>query len=159
MKRETLLTIAVAVLFLLNLGIIGFLLLNQMPHHPPHHRPPVDRVIIEGLGLDNRQQEQFEELKHEHRSQMVVLDNEYNTVVEEYFNLLGSDTAGVSSKDSLESEMAAIQTKRAQVTLEHFRQLKQICTPEQQKKFDSIISKLVQVMIPQGHRGGPPPKF
>lgn len=159
MKRETLLTIAVAILFLLNAGIIGFLLFNRMPHHPPHHRPPIDRIIIEGLGLDNRQQEQFEELKHDHRSQMIVLDSEYNAVVEEYFNLLRSDTTGVSVKDSSESRIAAIQTKRAQVTLEHFRQLKQICTPEQQRKFDSIIPKLVQVMMPHRHRGGPPPKF
>ncbi|MCW5909172.1 MAG: periplasmic heavy metal sensor [Chitinophagales bacterium] len=156
MKRETLLTVAVVALLLLNAGTLGFLWLGKMPHHPPPHpRPPIDQIIIEGLELDRSQQEKFEELKHEHITAMRALDKEYDKAVEEYFYLLRSDTTGVTARLASESRIGQIQTQRAQVTLEHFRKVKEMCTPEQQTKFDSIIPKLVQIMIPPRHH----PKF
>jgi Spy/CpxP family protein refolding chaperone len=159
MKRETLLTVAVAVLFLLNAGTLGFLWLGRMSHHlPPHHRPPIDGILMETLQFTPEQQEKFEEMKHDHRSKMIKLDMEYDAAVGEYFNLLRSDAEGVATRDSSERRIGGIQTKRAQITLEHFAQLKAMCTAEQQQKFDSVIPKLVQIMTPPRHpRGGQPP--
>jgi Spy/CpxP family protein refolding chaperone len=159
MKRETLLTIAVAVLFLLNVGTLGFLWFGQTHHHPPPHgRPPIDAVLMEGLQLTAEQDQKLEALKHEHRESMIALDKQYNAAVEEYFNLLKGDTVEITSRDSSESKIGSIQVQRAQVTLEHFRQVKTMCNDEQKKRFDSIIPKLVEIMIPPRFpRGGPHP--
>jgi Spy/CpxP family protein refolding chaperone len=158
MKRETLLTFAVAVLFLLNVGTIGFLYMNHVVRHiPPHHRPPIDDLIIDGLELTDVQQDKFEELKHNHRTQMIALDKEYDAAVKQYFNLLKSDTIEMVSRDSFELRIGSIQIQRAKVTLAHFAELKSICTEAQKKKFDSIIPKLVQIMVPPRHPAGRPP--
>ena len=158
MKRETLLTIAVAVLFLLNVGTLGFLWFGRMHHHPPpHRRPPIDATLLDALQFTPEQEEKFEELKHEHHGKMIELDQQYDLAVEEYFSLLKSDTAGVATRDSSERKIGDIQTERARVTLEHFREVKALCNAEQQKKFDAVIPKLVEIMIPPRHpKGGGP---
>lgn len=159
MKRETLLTVAVGVLFALNISTIGFLWFTRggHPHGPPPHRHGIDNVIVDGLKLTPEQQSRFEELKHDHRSQMDRLDEQYGKAITEYLLLLKTDSINAENKMVLEEVICDIQRQRAQVTLDHFRQLKGICTPEQQKEFDAIIPELIEVIAPPRHRPFPPP--
>lgn len=159
MKRETLLTVAVVVLFVLNISTIGFLWFSRgwHPHGPPHGRPPVDGIIINSLNLTTEQQAKFEELKHDHRSQMNKLDGQYRTAITEYLQLLEGDSISAESKSVLEKIVCDIQRQRAEVTLEHFKQLKGICTEEQKKSFDAIIPDLIQVIAPPRHHPPFPP--
>jgi protein CpxP len=94
-------------------------------------------------------------MKHAHHEKMLELDAEYQQVLLTYFNLLKADSA-FSGKDSLENKLGAIQVEKANVTFNHFKELKGICTPSQKVGFDSILPQIMRVISP-GHPGDGPP--
>lgn len=159
MKRETLLTIAVIALFVLNIGTLGYLVFSQRTHGPfppPHsHHNRFDEFLIRELSLTDEQIQKFEQLKEEHHTGMVDLDKRYETVLHPYFDLLKTQPVDTMAKDSLERELAFIQQQRAAFTLQHFSDLRAILNEQQQQKFNTIIPELMQVI--KGPRGKRPP--
>lgn len=146
MKREKLLTIAVVFLFLLNISTIGFLFF-QRGHRPP--RPlRMERFIPETLGFNDEQHKQFDDLRFAHHNKMEALDEENKEILIKYLQLLRADFINIPEKDSLEKMVGNIQQQRAQITLEHFQQLKAVCTTEQKEKFNQLIPELIRVMVP-----------
>lgn len=151
MKKETLLTIAVIALLLLNFGILGFLLFQRPPHPPGAGSMPLDRRIEEQLHLNAEQQQQFERLKSAHHEQMQASDRAYRDAMSHYFALLKSDTIVAGRRDSLLAELTYIQQERVTATFQHFSDLKALCTPEQRENFDALVPAFLQVILP------PPP--
>ena len=144
MSRERFLTIAVVFLSLLNAGTLTFLFLGSK-HRPPH---PVrmEKLIPESLEFDKKQIVKFDALRHEHHSQMIVLDKQNKEVLISYLGLLKADSVNSIEKDSLERIISTIQQQRAHVTLQHFEKLKAVCTAEQNEKFNALIPELIRVM-------------
>jgi Spy/CpxP family protein refolding chaperone len=153
MKKETLLTVAVVALLLLNFGTLGFLLIRRAPH-AGGGRPGegLDRHIVEVLQLDDAQKQQFAKLKTEHHSQMLLSDAAYREALENYFDLLKNDTVDQRLQDSLMSDMTRIQNERATVTYRHFADLKAMCRPEQKQRFEALLPELLQVILPHNNR-------
>ena len=149
MKKETLLTVAVIVLLLLNVGTLGFLFLNKPP------RPkPLDKQIIQKLALDPQQIEKFDQLKKAHQEQMLSCDERFRDGMENYMSLLKNDTIETTVQDSLQAILTNIQAERAQVTLQHFMALKALCNPEQRNIFESMVPELVKgISLPKRPRG------
>src|SRR4051812_29600637 len=108
MKRETLLTASIIILLLLNIGTVSFLFLRE--RHMPPPPPRVDKIIVETLHWNTEQQEQFEKLKHQHREAMNRLDEQNEEAARKYFALLNSSTIDTAQKNSLEQEMATIES-------------------------------------------------
>ncbi len=149
MKKETLLTVAVIALLLLNLGTLGFLLLRRPPHTPGMGPDRPGRHIVETLHLNAEQQQQFEALKTAHHEQMLANERAYRDALGSYFALLKADTAATAQRDSLEAALARIQRERASVTFQHFTDLKALCTAEQKKDFETLIPDLMRVILPE----------
>ena len=160
MKKESLLTTLVILLLIMNIGIVTFLVMHHEHERPPHPGGPphVDRLIIETLKFDDEQKKKFEVMKHEHHEQMMRIDEEYKNVLEKYFSLLNDEKIKTVEKDSLEKEIGRLQLSKATVTLEHFRQLKALCKPEQQKHFQELIPELTKIILPHPPRDLPPPR-
>ena len=158
MKRETLLTISVIVLLLLNIATLGFVYWSRMaPGHGDAGNPkpttywvydagdmtPMDKTIVETLHLDSTKRTEFETLKKEHHSKMKVLDSAYTTQLKSYFDLLRLKDVAKAAHDSAESILARTQALRAAVTFDHFQKLKELCiTPSQLAQFDSLLPAL-----------------
>lgn len=158
MKRETLLTIAVITLLLLNFGTLGFLLLGRAPHPAGTGPRPLDRKIVETLALDATQKQQFESLKRAHREQMRNSDQAYRAALENYFALLKNDMILPAQQDSLQAILSQIQGERARVTFQHFKDLKALCNAEQQKHFEALLPDLLQVILPPRPNAPAPPQ-
>ncbi|MCB0524951.1 MAG: Spy/CpxP family protein refolding chaperone [Lewinellaceae bacterium] len=147
MKKTTLLTIAVFILVLLNSISIGYLLLRKPPLPPmPGERSP-ERIIRE-LSLDKQQSKAFEEMKTAHHDQMLKSNDAFRNAMKQYFELLRLDSVPANEAAALESRMFSIQQERARMTLNHFMELKDLCTPEQKEKFNALIPDLTTVIMP-----------
>lgn len=165
MKRETLLTIVVVFLLVLNLGTLGFLFFQNRGshgHHGPPHHPGVgfhrpDELMIETLQWDNAQIEKFEGFKEDHHQQMEVLHQQTRENARAYFQLLGRTPVDTLMADSLSKVMGAIETKKAGVTYSHLQDLKSICNETQKPKFDSLLPQLIEMLLskPKGPTGPP----
>jgi periplasmic protein CpxP/Spy len=154
MKRENLLIGLVLFLVLLN----GFVLLRQNRGGGPRHDgpPPHDRLIIKTLNFDESQQRSFEELKFDHRRKIVELERKFETTLEEYFLLLSVENQ--SKKDSLESIVADLEKQKADITFQHFKDLRNLCRPDQREAFDQFIPELFRFIMPPSPRNLPPPR-
>jgi Spy/CpxP family protein refolding chaperone len=168
MKRETLLTLAVAALLLLNLGMVAYLLMSRRPPEEREEMPQrgkrIDELIITRLHLSEAQQEQFKALKHQHRSAMDSLDREYRGVVEQYFRNLPKTSvdAGTSMdaarRDSLQRLLEHLHGQKISTTLRHFTEISSICLPEQRPMFEQLLPELSRMMLqpPRKPREGAP---
>lgn len=158
MKKETIWIGLVILLIVLNATILFLFLGGKTPGRPgPGDQPPRDRQIINALSLDEDQQAKFATLKEEHRDQIKELNSKAKEMLELYFMLLESSEIDLAQKDSLESEFASIERAKMKATFDHFKKLKSICNPAQQKEFDEFLPKLIElVMPPSQEKSGPP---
>lgn len=144
----------VGVLLLLNVGLLVWISFfsNRLPAQP-------QRLFLETeLKFDEKQTESYRELRQEHAQQMRSLREHVKEMKEDYYADLGKTI----SDDSLIARANQIETKMAEadvITFKHFQQVRQMCTPAQQKHFDEVILDLIRSIERQGPpRGGPRPE-
>lgn len=143
MKKTHLLVILVAVLVLLNVGTLGFLLLNR-PHGP---NPPYMKLeqgpkarIEERLAFTEEQKKAFHGLIEEHRSQIQAKDEEMMAARNMlYAQLFDGD---VSQNDSLLAAIGRIQQEVEQIHFSHFEQIRGLCTAEQLPAYNELTKEL-----------------
>ncbi|MBD1207791.1 MAG: hypothetical protein H9535_05150 [Ignavibacteria bacterium] len=152
MKRETLLTLAVAALLVLNLGIMTYLFVSHRPPSESEEKPPkgkkIDELVITRLHLDEAQQATFKTLKREHRLTMESLDREYRDVVEQYFLLVLRTSIDAARRDSLQRLLENLHGQKISTTFRHFTKIKTICSPKQQPAFEQLLPELSRMMLP-----------
>lgn len=147
MKRERFLMVMIVLLLLLNTGTLAFLFFKRPSgFHPHRSRPPrPDFLLKENLNWNDEQLQQFEASRHRHRQAMDSLDNVLSS---NFKNLMQPEVLADKSalSDSLKNILASVETQRAENTLRHFAELRSICNPEQQKKFDELLPQLFDML-------------
>jgi protein CpxP len=147
-RKSTLLWTAIIILFLLNAGTL-FFLLSSRHHGPPERRggnKNFDELVMHTLELTPGQVDKFDQMKRQHHEQMLQLDEATKQPFDAYFSLLTQPITDSATRDSLEKKITDLYRQRMQVTYRHFAELKAICTPQQQQKFDALVPSLMQVM-------------
>lgn len=159
MKKENIWIALVAFLIVLNATILFLFLGGKNPGRPGQGgQAPRDLQIIEALSLDEEQQAKFEVLKEDHRGKMRELNSGTDEMLQAYFMLLESGEIDSTQKDSLESEFAALEKEKINVTFDHFQKLKTLCNPDQQEEFDAFLPTLIELVLPRGQEKLPPPR-
>lgn len=155
MNKLQLLTAAVILLLLLNIGTLVFLFLsNDRRPAPPGPEGNAGDFIIKSLQLDEQQCRQFDTLRIQHHEMVQRAQDEDRRLHDAYFSLLKSPQSNRQSADSIMALMAQQRKTMDSATFEHFRQLRALCRPEQQGKFDRTIDEIARLL---GPRPGPPP--
>lgn len=109
-------------------------------------------MLKDKLEFSNEQAEQFMGLRLEHKDKTSKLGEEIMELRKEMFDkVMYADNSTLS--DSLLNLSLEKQSQIEKLTFEHFLKVKQICTPEQQKKLFEMMSKLLG---PPQHEGRPP---
>jgi periplasmic protein CpxP/Spy len=142
MSKEKFLTIAVVFLLMLNLGMIGYLFFMRAPHPPE-----LWKLVVERVGFNDQQTEQYLLLRDEHRQGMNQLDDAFTLVLKDYLSLLKSPVDS-ANEASFSSKLAEIEQMKAQHTLLHFRKVRALCQPDQTERFDALIPDLMRVLLP-----------
>lgn len=137
----------VGLLALLNIALL-VTIWQRLQHEGPAGGPPEGpgKRIIHDLGLNQKQQQKFEALKQTHRAAMERLRQRGGELRDEYFELLKNSLPDTSLVRQKARAIARNQEDIEMATFEHFREVRKICTPEQQKKFDAIITDVLRSM-------------
>jgi protein CpxP len=159
MNKTTFLTIGIVILLLLNavtLFILYRMHVNEM-HRPDKGEGPA-KYIIDQLGLDAKQQQQFADLRDLHQDSMLKIHDEERRLHDQYFSLLKSNNPDINQVDSIASLMAQNQKRIELITFMHFQQLRAICRDDQKKRFDNTIDDIAKLVGQPGPEGGGPPR-
>ena len=162
LSKNKLLTWLVILLLIANAATIAMFWLGK-PKRPPAPQGTAIDFLIKELNLDAKQQEQFKKLAGEHRETAEKIREQVKEAKDSLFDLVKDPV----TPDSVKETRVALVGKRLEqidlLTLNHFQQVRQLCNPEQQKKFDKIIQQVLRMMAgpkppgPGGPQGPPPP--
>lgn len=150
--------LAVLLLVLVNIAtlVTFWILKGSNPFKQDGPRKEVVDFIVRELKLDSLQKKQFILLKEEHQQQIRTIKDSIRKAKDDLFGLLKDPNSSEESIVSASKITAALEAEIDLVTFRHFQKLRKICTPEQQKKFDEIIDRVVH-SIGSGQPGGRPP--
>jgi periplasmic protein CpxP/Spy len=154
----------VVILLIANAATLSFLWMGR-----PSARPPgggASNFLIKELQLNADQQQEYQKLVLEHREGAQVLRSKIREAKEVLFDMIKEPAASDSAKQQQAKEVSTYSGELELLTLHHFEKVRALCTPEQQKKFDSILHQVTSMMgnprPPMGPGGnrppGPPPE-
>lgn len=107
------------------------------------------------LKLDDQQRQAYAALRDEHRRKADAIEQEIRKAKDDYFGLLKTPAVADSV---LKPYLARITAKEEELdlhTFHHFQDVRRLCNPGQQQRFDEIIQEALHSMRPG--RQGPPP--
>ena len=149
MKTNRILTVAVILLFLVNVVMLVFMFKGR-GHRDMKKRNggPFDMMVKE-LNMSDLQKTEFKKLKDEHFASISPVFDSVRTLKKSLFGLIKEENVNdslVSKYSTLISEQQAIVDRN---TLNHFRRVRALFSGDQQKRFDELVQKMMQ------RRGGP----
>jgi len=112
--------------------------------------------LVKKLNLDAKQQSAYQLLREEHQQQTKMVREKVRESKKEFFDLLDKDSVNNFLLTKLSEEIGQNEGQLQLYTFEHFRKVRTLCNPEQQKQFDSIIQEVLRMM--GGQQGPPPPQ-
>ncbi|HMG16234.1 MAG TPA: periplasmic heavy metal sensor [Saprospiraceae bacterium] len=149
MDNPRVLKIALIVLLILNLSSMAFMWLNKPRTGPPHHGEDTFKYLVHELNMNDEQQNKYKLLRDEHHHGMELLQDKSRDLHNAFFKLLQNPSNDSSSIKLIGDSIAGNQMKIEMLTFDHFKKVRAICTPQQQKKFDDIILETLKRMAPR----------
>jgi Spy/CpxP family protein refolding chaperone len=158
LKNKVLVSI-IGILLLANIAMLVFLVSGMRKpdrDHAENKKPMHSTVFLleNKIGFDKQQINQFNELKEEHYKKLNPLFEDLRVTKNNFFVLV-KDPVSDSDVDSLAS---IIGQKQKSLDLQVFRTIQEVrslCTPEQQAKFDSLLPKIAYKMVGHIRKGTP----
>lgn len=133
-----LLTSTTVILIVLNVGLLSF-----MWFRPPHRFGPDDHVILHELGFNDTQRKQFDKLKQEHHKAVVSINEKDHQLHDALYGLIRQRQDSTAKADSLINEIALNKKQIETITYHHLAQVRKICAPAQQHKFDDLVINII----------------
>jgi periplasmic protein CpxP/Spy len=103
------------------------------------------------LQLTKQQDAEFNHLKEEHFRNMKPLWSEIRQTKDSLFRQMNNPDLDDSAIAAFTSRIATKNKKADEMMFRHFRELRKLCTPEQQQKFDTLIPQMLNRMGSRGH--------
>lgn len=158
LKNKVLVSI-IATLLIANIALLLFLIVGmKKPDRdaPAEAKPPHATIpfLQDKIGFTDQQINRFNQLKEEHRLKINPLFEDLRVSKDHYFSLV-KDAHPKAYTDSL---AALIGEKQKNLDIQLFitvRDIRSLCTPEQQVKFDSLLPKIAYKMVGHIRRTNP----
>ncbi|MBP6673471.1 MAG: periplasmic heavy metal sensor [Bacteroidetes bacterium] len=151
MNKTRLLSFAVVILFLMNIGMISFFLLNRPPRPDGENRGDgPKRMIIDRLRFDKEQIDRYDALIEEHQRAVRSADEEIMQLKRELFSQISSPDP--SREDSLIVKIGDVQRRIEHAHIAHFSGIRMICRPDQLNDFNGLSRELAQLFSPKERR-------
>jgi Spy/CpxP family protein refolding chaperone len=143
-SKNKILLITVAILLLTNFVML-FLFLNKGPEKRGLHGGR-DGMLTEFLkndvGFNPQQLQQYDTLSKQHREKLKASFDEIRNSRSDLFKELGKNAFSDSAINMAADKSASIQKQMEISMMTHIREIRNLCTPGQQPKFDSLFYKV-----------------
>jgi periplasmic protein CpxP/Spy len=149
-SRNKIYVLLIGILLLSNLALVAFFVFNRPEKKEVRKEKPgsfMKEALKSEVGFDDQQMTQFEQMSGEHKQQMRPLFEDIGKTKENFYRLL---TQPGTADSLLNNSAREIGDKQKHIDLKifmHFQNIRQLCTPEQQPKFDSLIQRVVRKMV------------
>ncbi len=145
----------VILLLIANITTLIFFWLGMKQMHPVAAAQQPSQYLITKLALNNNQQQQYKELVKQHREQMKLIHDQLRVAKDSFFDLLAHEDT--NDKNIFADRIAALNRQLDLQTFEHFKEVRKLCTADQQQKFDKVIKEVLRMMAGPGPQGKRPP--
>ena len=153
MKTNKLLAFAVIALLIIN-GVLVYLLWKgkKQPRSKSGENRNMSEWLAKELNEDEKQKAEHTKLRDAHHASMKPLFDSVSAYKKGLFNLIKANSVNDSLVQSYTDKISKTEAEMAKSTFLHFKSIMAILNPEQQKKYEEIVQKMVN------RRGGPPGK-
>jgi hypothetical protein len=155
-SKNKLLTWLVILLLIVNSVSIAMFWIGNKKQEPAAPEPPQE-FLVQQLQLDAPQLKVLDKLAAQHRQDADELRMKIREAKEYLFGLLKQPAVPDSLKKAAAEKVCEYTEALDLSTFNHFQQVRALCTPDQQKKFDSIIQEVTSLIGPPRPPAPPPP--
>jgi len=135
---------AAAVLLLINLILVALLFFGKPDNHARHP----ENYIKQKLDLTSEQNDAFKKLIKDHRSEINrILDAKRQIQTELFVSLNAPENT--ERRDVLYKELGDLQISAEQVNVNHFMDIKSLCTENQLDQFQELTKELPNLFQPR----------
>lgn len=159
--RNKILSLLLLFLLLTNIGMLVFFVYTKPAS--PQKRPDKDKggemlqMLEKQVGFTPEQLVKYKSLKGEHFDSVRPYFSEMRIAKDNFFKLIRNSAIPDSVINAAADTIAAKQKKIDLKTFRYFQRLRNICTPQQQPAFDSVVSQVLKKMnAPWRNRNQPP---
>jgi Spy/CpxP family protein refolding chaperone len=157
--RNKILSLLLLFLLLTNIGMLLFFVYTKPEPQAKKNDKGKDSEMLQLLekqvGFSPEQLAQYKSLKEEHWGNMKPYFGEMRTAKDNFFKLL--TTAVPDSVINAAADTIAAKQKKIDLhSFRYFQRLRNVCTPQQQPAFDSVVSQVIKKMSGGPWRKGPP---
>lgn len=147
MKTIRFYKILILVLLLLNISTVYFLWSSAKKHGRPGKNE-----LVEMLDLEGTAKTKIIAMQEEHFSKKDALIKRSRDLHEELFRSFNDSSKDSTAIAQLIDRIVENQRETEQMTFDYFKEVSEICTPEQRVKLQELIHDVLK------RAGGPPPR-
>jgi Spy/CpxP family protein refolding chaperone len=140
--RNKILIILIGILLATNIILVSLFLLDRT-EKKQERRSPMGQYLAKEVGFTDKQMVQFDTIKAQHRRQVKELFDDIRNRREASFKAIGANGFGDSAILNAATFSASQQQQLEVMMLKHIKDIRNICTPAQQKQFDTGFYKVM----------------
>lgn len=147
--RNRNLLIIIAVLLLTNIAVLGYFLLLKKPAKPfnnEREKNGITEALQKEVGFTDEQVAKYKELKEKQQQAIRPMFDDMRKAKDSLFSLLNKDNVADSVLDKMGDVIAQKQKALDLQTFKHFKNLRNLCTVDQQPKYDSMLVRMFKKM-------------
>jgi periplasmic protein CpxP/Spy len=157
MNNIRVLKIVIVVLVLINIGTLAFMWFNR-PLFGQQDQPVfAPGFLVKELELSGSQQKDYLSLRNSHRMMLRQLQERDKILHTRFFDQLFSEIPDSKRTGDLADSIAENRREMEILTYDHFKQVRKMLTPVQQKKFEEIFDEVLRMVLPPPPLPPPPP--
>ncbi|HEV7783155.1 MAG TPA: Spy/CpxP family protein refolding chaperone [Chitinophagaceae bacterium] len=140
------LTIAVVLLLLINIGLVIFMMQGRKKGADKGRGGKGDpsEMMAKELNMTEEQKKEHKSLKEEHLKNIKPLFDSVRAAKTAFYALLKDSTVNDSILTVYSNRISERQSAIDKQTFAHFKRIRNLFTPEQQPKFDEFLQKMMQ---------------
>ncbi len=146
-KNKSLVSIIIFLLITNIAMVIFFLVLNSSSHRPSRNQNGMSEALQKEANFSKEQLDTYQSLRKNHFNKIHPLFDDLRKSKMDFYTLIYNPQVSDSSLNAAADLIAEKQKNLDMQMFKHFETVRNICTPDQLQKFDTVVKKVFTRMI------------